>query len=94
MSYYVYAIVEMIEEGCEPTPLVKIGISKNPEKRAEELAAGNSRGLEVFSKRDFKHYASARSAETRIHAALKYFQVYREWFHITPEGAAAVIEVA
>lgn len=78
---YVYAIQS-------PYPrLIKIGFSKNPEVRLAELQIGSPRKLRLLDQ-----WAGTADHEREIHRRLSQFRQHGEWFKVSAERAAEVIE--
>ena len=59
---------------------IKIGISKNPERRMKDLQVSNANPLTLLSTTLYKTRGQANLAEKRLHKACKRFKVSGEWF--------------
>lgn len=70
---------------------VKIGMSRDPEKRAAELRTGAAQGVSVFYTRKFPNEATARKVERRAHALLHPFRQSGEWFNCSPARARLTV---
>jgi hypothetical protein len=81
---YIYVIA------ASPEGPVKIGHSRQPEKRLKQLQTGHSEKLILFHKEPIL-LESARNAEQDIHAQIGYRRKVGEWFTVSVE--AAVLEV-
>lgn len=78
MSGFVYFIIEEHSEGSK----VKIGYSKDPEKRLKQLKTGNSNTLYII-----KTIPGTTKDEIKYHKLFLAYKVplSREWFYLTPE---------
>lgn len=88
---YVY-IVSMIDFGKQkliaPT---KVGISENPQRRADEINGYCPFEMSLFASVLFPSRAYALAAEEYVHDALNEHFLKREWFDVEPEGAAFIL---
>ncbi len=65
---------------------VKIGISKNPEKRIKAIQTGNAQAVYLLGKICFHSRNDANLMEKAIHQSYSYLnRNAREWFHETDE---------
>lgn len=80
---YVY-VVEAVD-----ITAVKIGFSKNPEKRLEALQQGNPLNLKLVFKVHTKH---APALEHEAHKKLNYAKIRSEWFAVDVDHAVSVIK--
>jgi len=72
--------------------MVKVGISKNPEKRAKDLNnAGSSGVMDVLFT---EHVGDARSVEAAAHAALDKYHHYGEWYRVDADVAVGAVKEA
>lgn len=69
---------------------MKVGHSRNPEKRLKQLQTGHSDKLVLWCK-EAVVLESARKAEQTIHSQIGYRRKVGEWFSISVEDA--VLEV-
>ncbi len=76
--------VYVILADCIP-PMVKFGISRNPEKRLISLRTGSPVSLKLICS-----VAAPKSLEAQIHTALRHLRKYGEWFSFEHEA----IEIA
>ena len=79
--YFIQAKPGGKQKGDRP---VKIGYSKNPEKRAKELQTGNPNELVVIVSLPFESESEAREMEGTMHylARKKHQALMGEWFII------------
>lgn len=71
---------------------VKIGFSKNPEKRVKSLQTGHDTKLKVV----YKHEVPcdrARMVESYIHRENNYRRMKGEWFNMSVDDAIAEIKI-
>jgi predicted GIY-YIG superfamily endonuclease len=80
MSYYVYVI------GGEESP-VKIGFTKNLQKRLGAIQTGNPTPVKVHYTIEFDTEKEMRYAEKRLHETLRHLRKKGEWFDLSPENA-------
>ena len=73
MAYYVY----LIQKGYGS---IKIGVSKDPEKRLRDLQIGNHAELFIIAKFPFNSYSEAYALESELHYKFKSFRLRGEWF--------------
>jgi hypothetical protein len=72
--------------------MVKIGISKNPEKRAKDLNnAGSSGVMEILFT---EHVGDARFVEAAAHVALNKYHHYGEWYRVDADIAVGAVKEA
>ena len=81
---FIYAI------GSEDSQNVKIGISKDPEKRLKHLQTGNSATLQLLAAH---RSADPDFSERAAHAIARPFREHGEWFSIGQEYAIRIVEV-
>ena len=70
---------------------VKLGISKHPERRVQQLQTGQAERLQVFHQEPIVA-GRARLFERLIHRDLGYLRNVGEWFNLTVEQAIAQIQ--
>ena len=61
---------------------IKIGYSKNPQKRCAELQTGNGASLKVLFKEVVREH---RKIEQELHSIFSDRRIGKEWFHLTPK---------
>lgn len=71
---------------------VKIGFSKEPEKRLRQLQTGHSEPLHLFYKEEVND--AARLMEKAVHDTIGYKRARGEWFNVTADDAIAEIRHA
>lgn len=82
---YLYVI------GAENEAPIKIGFSKNPEKRLKALQTGYPKALYLHTKQEFETN-KIRVIEKMIHKELSHLRSKGEWFDMTPEDAVLHVE--
>ena len=85
MTEFIYVICEAQDPTC-----VKIGLSRDPDRRVRQLQTGWSQPLVVFHREEIPD-GKVRGLEKLIHRLLAHLRLQGEWFELTPE--AAVLEV-
>lgn len=82
---YVYAI------GAVGHP-VKIGYADHPRSRLKELQVGNPNDLRIYVERQVA-VEHVRAVERECHRRLDVHRLRGEWFDITPDTAAEIIDL-
>lgn len=72
---------------------IKIGFSKQPEKRLKELQTGNEKKLQLFYKEEIQD-SKVRIVEKLIHRDLRRYHKSGEWFTMKPEDAISTLQFA
>lgn len=75
----------------KPEGPIKIGLSKNPEKRLKQLQTGYPEKLSLFEKFPVPE-KSVKKFEKLIHDNLRYKRTHGEWFDLTLEEAKLDVE--
>jgi len=75
---YVY----LIQAGDKKTDPVKVGFSKNPEKRLKAFQTGNAKELRLIMKIKCNSPSHARRLEKSLHIMLGSQNVHLEWFKL------------
>lgn len=75
METYIYFI-----QSCDEVGLMKIGISKDPEKRLASLSTGNGSKLKLKATLKCPSSMSGRDVETQLHRIFEYSWTRGEWF--------------
>ncbi len=68
--------------------LYKIGASHNPERRIRDISSAMPFNIEVIK---MQHFDSIYEIETSLHDEIKDHYVKSEWFMLTPEKAAEIL---
>ena len=72
---------------------LKIGYSKNPEKRLKQLQTGHDEILYLFYKRPVD-VLKPHILESHIHDANRHHKIHGEWYNLSVEEAKKEIEYA
>lgn len=75
---YVY----LIQAGDKKTDPVKVGFSKNPEKRLKSFQTGNAKELRLIMKIKCNSPSHARRLEKSLHIMLGSQNIHLEWFKL------------
>ena len=87
-TQYIYVICE----GSD-SEIVKIGFSRDPDKRLKQLQTGHSAPLVLFHKEEV-HDEKVRALERVIHRTLSHKKAIGEWFNLAPQDAVAEVRHA
>lgn len=80
MIYFIDVHPETI--GWEGKPVTKVGISKNVDKRMQELAIGNPIDMELVAKIESEN---CENVEKVIHSLISKYHVRGEWYKLPNE---------
>lgn len=69
---------------------VKIGLAKNPIRRAKELQTGAGAQLRVYDACPVRAWI-AKALEAKVHSDLAAYRIRGEWFSVSPQEALRVI---
>lgn len=72
---------------------VKIGFSKQPEKRLKQLQTGNMNKLKLYYKEEIQD-SKVRIVEKLIHRDLRSHKKVGEWFNLSPTDAISHLQFA
>lgn len=72
---------------------IKIGFSKQPEKRLKQLQTGNMNKLNLYYKEEI-HDSKVRIVEKLIHRDLRQYKKVGEWFNLSPTDAISHLQFA
>jgi len=86
---YVY----FISSGKGKKAPIKIGVSKNVDKRIDELQTGNPNKLYVLSLIECTSVKRAYSLEAYLHYKLKRFRLVGEWFRRADWNLPSILKV-
>lgn len=85
---FVYVIASELEPNT-----VKIGLSRDPDKRVKQLQTGHAAPLKVFHQVAFPAQ-NTRLVEQILHRELNHKRIRGEWFSLTIEQAIAEVDFA
>ncbi len=73
---------------------VKIGSSKNPNRRLKQLQTANCSSLILYYQTEITYDLNIKKLEKLIHKDINYLRTKGEWFNINVNKAISVIEHA